>query len=349
MNILITGGTGYIGSYIAEEMAGRGHQVTVLARGSMTGSTSQSRLRELEAQGIKSVFVDLSKPGDLRAKVDSSPYDVIVQGVCSFLEPTSSESLTLRAMQEVVEFAAGCPHLKQVIDLGNVLVLADPGKRLVPNEEAPCRPNTRHGHNKLAAELMLQNSGLPWVILRIGQVYGGKGSSFDWVVLDGVRKGRLPLPCLGKNRVGLVHVEDVAQATRLVIEQGHQNLILNVSSDDSDVTQGEVFDLVADSFGVKRPLRIPRPIALVYAWVAEQSARLQGKEPEFVPDMVKALSGNWVMSIQNAKKLLGYQPQYPKTLDGIRKAYAEVFASQAELFVPQGRLSDVRGVRQVAE
>jgi nucleoside-diphosphate-sugar epimerase len=349
MNILITGGTGYIGSYIAEEMARRGHQVTVLARGSKTGSTNESRLRELEAQGIQAVYADLSKPGDLRAKVDPAPYEAIVQGVCSFLEPTSSESLTLRAMQEVIEFATGCLDLKQVIDLGNVLVLADPGKRFVPDEEAPCRPNTRHGHNKLTAERMLQNSGLPWVILRIGQVYGGKGSSFDWVVLDGVRKGTLPLPCLGNNRVGLVHVEDVTQATRLVIEQGHQNLILNVNSDDSEVTQGEVFDLVADSFGVKRPMRIPRPIALVYARVAEQSARLQGKEPEFVPDMVKALSGNWVMSVEKAKRVLGYQPKYPKTLAGIRTAYADVFAEKRDLFVPQGRLSDVRGVKQVAD
>jgi nucleoside-diphosphate-sugar epimerase len=349
MNILIAGGTGYIGSYIAEEMAGRGHQVTVLARGSKTGSTSESRLRELEAQGIRAVYADLSKPGDLRAKLDPAPYEVLVQGVCSFLEPASSESLTLRAMQEVLEFAAKCPNLKQVIDLGNILVLADPGKRLVPDEQAPCHPNTRHGQNKLAAERMLQNSGLPWVILRIGQVYGGKGSSFDWVVLDGIRKGTLPLPCLGGNRVGLVHVEDVAQATRLVIEQGHQNLILNVNSDDSNVTQGEVFDLIADSFGVKRPMRIPRPIALVYAWVAEHSARIKGQEPEFVPDMVKALSGNWVMSIEKAKKVLGYQPKYPKSLDGIRAAYADVFVAKRELFVPQGRLSDVRGVRQMAE
>ena len=31
MNILITGGTGYIGSHIAEDLAKRDHQVTVLA------------------------------------------------------------------------------------------------------------------------------------------------------------------------------------------------------------------------------------------------------------------------------------------------------------------------------
>jgi len=345
MNILITGGTGYIGSYIAEELTRCGHNVTVVARGSKTGSTNEKRLRELKSQGITAVYADLSKPDDLRTKVDAKPYDVIVQGVCSFLEPTTSESLTLRAMQEVIAFSKDAPNIKQVIDLGNCLVLADAGKKAVPDEEFPCVPNTLHGRNKLKAEHMLQASGLPWVILRIGQVYGGKGASFDWVVVDGIRKGTMPLPCLGKNRVGLVHVEDVAQATRLVIEQGHQNLILNVSSDDVDVTQAEVFDLVADSLGVRRPMRIPRPMALMYAWFVEQSARLQGKEPEFIPDMVRALSGNWVMSIEKAKRVLGYRPKYPKTLDGVRAAYADVFAGKAEPFVPAGRLSDVRGVK----
>ena len=345
MNILITGGTGYIGSYITEELVRRGHHVTVLARGNQAGSTSEKRLRELQSQGIKACFADLSKMGDLQEKVDPISYEVIVHGVCSFLEPTTSESLTLRAMEEVIAFASGCPHLKQVVDLGNVLVYADPGKRALLTEESACRPNTCHGHNKLTAERMLQDSGLPWVLLRIGQVYGGKGSSFDWVVLDGIRNGSMPLPCLGNNRVGLVHVEDVAQATRLVIEQGHQNLLLNVCSGDASVAQGEIFDLVADSFGVKRPARIPRPIALIYAWVTEQSARMRGIEPEFVPDMVKALSGNWIMSIEKAKNVLGYQPKYPKTLNGIRTAYADVFAGKAEPFVPKGRLSDVRGVR----
>ena len=348
MNILITGGTGYIGSHIAEELVHRGHQVTVLARGTLAGNTNAARLRELESQGIKALFADQSKPRDIQNKIDPRPYEVIVHGVCSFLEPTTHESLTLRAAQEVISFATGCHNLKQIIDLGNVLVLADPGKHRVPGEAAPCRPNTRHGRNKLAVERMLQNSGLPWVVLRIGQVYGGKGSSFDWVVMDGIHKGTLPLPCLGNNRVGLVHVEDVAQAVRLVIEQGHQNLLLNVCSGDNEVTQGQVFDLVADSFGVKHPARIPRPIALMYAWAVEQSARLHGKEPEFVPDMVKALSGNWVMSVEKAKRVLGYQPKYPKTLEGICTAYADVFAEKRALFVPQGRLSDVRGVRQMA-
>jgi len=346
MNVLVTGGTGYIGSHIAETLVKHGHRVDVVARGPKRGATSSERQRELEAQGIQFRQADLSKPGDLVVQVDASPYQVIIHGVCSFLEPTHSESLTLRAAEEVLAFAKGCKNLAQIIDLGNCLVLADAGKTAVPDEAFPCKPNTLHGKNKLRVEQMLQQSGLPWVVLRIGQVYGSKGSSFDWVVLDGVRQGKLPLPGSGKNRVGLVHVADVAEATRLVVEQGHQNLILNISSDDTRVTQGEVFDLVADSFGVARPRRIPVPVALAYAWVVEKAADIRGKTPAFVPDMIRTLAGNWLLSIEKAKATLGYKPAYPNTLEGIRSAYADVFAGKAQPFVPADRLMEVRGLNR---
>ena len=346
MNILITGGTGYIGSHIAEDLARRGHTVTALARGTRCGTTTSARAAELERLGVRIVCADLAKPGDLSRSLDAAPYEVIIHGVCSFLEPTHSESLTIRAMQEVVTFAWGCKHLKQVIDLGNCLVLADAGPTAVPAEDFPCQPNTQHGRNKLLAEQLLQNSGLPWIILRIGQVYGGKGSSFDWVILDGIRHGTLPLPGTGSNRVGLVHVADVAQATRLVVEQGHRNQLLNVCSDDTTVTQAQVFDFIADAFGVAHPQRIPRPFALAYAWISEQSARIQKKEPALVPDMIKVLSGNWLLSIEKAKDLLGYRPAYPKTLDGLCSAYAPVFEGKTELFAPEGRLSNARGTAQ---
>jgi nucleoside-diphosphate-sugar epimerase len=347
MDILIAGGTGYIGSQIARDMAKGGHQVTVLAREASKGATSLDRIRELQQKGVCVVAADLSKPGDLLKKLNPADFEVIVQGVCSFLEPTSSESLTLRAMQEVVAFAKKCKRLKQVIDLGNCLVLADAGEKAIPDEEFPCHPNTRHGHNKLIAEQMLQNSGVPWVILRIGQVYGGIGSSFDWVIMNGIQRGSLPLPGSGKNRVGLVHVEDVSQAARLVIEQGQQNLVLNISSADTQVTQGQVFDLVADCFGVPHARRIPRSAALVYAWFTEQKARMQKKEPVLVPDMIKVLSGNWLLSIDKAQRVLGYKPAYPDTLTGIRAAYSDLFAGRVALFTPQQRWSEVRGTRSV--
>jgi nucleoside-diphosphate-sugar epimerase len=87
-------------------------------------------------------------------------------------------------------------------------------------------------------------------------------------------------------------------------------------------------------------------VALTYAWFVEKIADVRKTEPEFVPDMIRVLSGNWLLSIDKAQKVLGYQPAYPDTLDGIRAAYADVCAGKALPYVPAGRLTEVRGLNR---
>jgi nucleoside-diphosphate-sugar epimerase len=341
-SILITGGTGYVGSHLALALAARDHRVRVVARGQARGTTRAERLAELRSAGVDLVEADMARPGDLAARLAASDIAVIVHGVCSFLEPPDRESLTLRAMTEALALANRCGRLTQMVDLSSCLVLANNTPHDVADEDYPCRPDTLHGANKLRAEQMLQESGVPWVVLRISQVYGGAGSSFDWIIVDPIRRGALPLPCNGRNRFGLVHIDDVVQATCLAIELGVVGRRYNVCSGDTQVTQGALFGHIAKLLGVKRPRRLPRALAMSYAWVSEHGARLLGREPQLIVDMVRVLSAHRVMSIDAARADLGYQPAFPRTLDGVASAYAEVFAGRTEPFVPGGRLTEVR-------
>ena len=340
-SILITGGTGYVGSHLALALS-RAHRVRVVARGQAQGTSRAGRLAELRAAGVVLVEADMARPGELAARVSADDVEVIVHGVCSFLEPRGRESLTLRAMTEALELARRCPRLTQMIDLSSCLVLANNTPDDVAGEDYPCRPDTLHGRNKLRAEQMLEASGAPWLVLRISQVYGGAGSSYDWIVVDPLRRRALPVPSNGNNRVGLVHVDDVAQAAGLAIEQGVVGRRYNVCSGDSQVTQGALFDHIADLWGVKRPTRLPRAVAMTYAWLSEHGARVLGREPKLIVDMVRVLSAHRVMSIDAARADLGYQPAFPRTLEGVAAAYADVFAGRAEPFVPDGGLDEVR-------
>ncbi len=343
MRVVVTGGTGYLGSHLALELARRGHQVVVVARPPGAGSTAAARAEELRAAGVTLAHADLSRPGELAHAVDAEAIEVIIHGVCSFLEPAAGESLTLRAMSEVVELAARCPRLAQAIDLSNHLVLRPPPADALPDEDFPCEPDTAHGRNKLEAERMLQRSGKPWVVLRIPQVYGGQGSSFDWVMVDPIRRRAFPVPCDGRNRTSLVHVEDVVQAVGLVVEKGVRDRVYNVASGERDLCLGEVFDEIARGFGLPPPRRLPRTVALAFMGAAERWARWRGREPTMVADMVRTLAANRTLSIERARGELGYAPKYPESLEGIRASYASVFAGQAPVFAPPGRLAAARG------
>lgn len=337
MNVLITGGTGYIGSHVALDLARLGHRVTAVAR--ETGSSAPGRVRELTAAGVSIARADLSRRGDLARAVDPAGIEVVVHGVCSFLEPTSEESLTLRAMDEMLALAARAPRLRQAITLGNNLVLDPRSDADFPDEDYPCEPVTRHGKNKLAVERALERSGLPWVTLRIPQVYGGPGSSFDWIIIDPIRRRAFPVPCNGKNRISCVHVDDVVQSVRLVIDRDAANRRFNIASGERDLTLGAVFDEVARGFGLPPPMRLPRPVALAFMGAAERWARLRHKDPEKVADMVRALAANRTLDITRARAELGFEPAYPDTLAGIRSAYAAVFSGKTAPFVPKGRLA----------
>lgn len=343
LRVLITGGTGYIGSCVALDLARRGHAVTAVARPLRSGTTTDARADELRAAGVSFAHADLSHPGELARAVEPERYDYIVHGVCSFLEPAEGESLTLRAMTESLALAAKLPEKPCVVDLSSALVLAPPKPDDFPDERYACAPDTAHGLNKLVAERMLSSSGFPWLILRVGQVYGGVGSSFDWVMIDPIRRGEFPVPCDGRNRVALVHVDDVALAVRLCLEAGARNKIYNVAAGERDLTLGAVFDVIAAGFGLPSPRRLPRAGALAFAWLSERVARLRGRDPALVPDMVRVLANNRSLSTALICDELGFKPAHPDTIAGIRASYADVFAGRAAPFAPPGRLSHAQG------
>lgn len=344
MNILITGGTGYLGSHLALDLAARGHAVTAVARAPAAGtSTAAARAAELRAAGVALAHADLGRRGDLARAVDPAGVEVIVHGVCSFLEPAAGESLTIVAMEEMLALAARCPRLVQAIDLSNNLVLAEPPPDAFPDESARCEPETAHGRNKLLAERLLSRSGRPWVTLRIPQVYGGVGASFDWIMIDPIRKGAFPVPCDGENRVSLVHVDDVVQAARLCVEKGVTRRVFNVATGERDLTLGAVFDAIAQGFGLPPPRRLPRAAALLYMGGAERWARLRGKEPTMVADMVRVLSANRTLCADRIRAELGFAPRFPDTRAGLAAAYADVFAGRAEPWNPAGRLAAAQG------
>lgn len=343
MHVLITGATGYLGSHLALDLAARGHQVTAVARAPSRGSTLESRAAELRAAGVAFAHADLSRRGELAAAVNPAEIEVIVHGVCSFLEPITGESLTLRAMEEMLALAARCPRLVHAINLSNNLVLRPPRPHETPDETYPCEPETAHGRNKLAAERMLERSGRPWVTLRIPQVYGGVGSSFDWIMIDPIRRGAFPVPGDGTNRVSLVHADDVVAAVRAILDQRVRDRVFNVASGEQDLTLGAVFDAIARGFGLPPPRRLPRVAALLFMGAAERWARLRGRDPTLVADMVHALSANRTLSIARARDELGYAPRYPDTRAGIAASYADVFAGRARPFNPPGRLAASQG------
>jgi nucleoside-diphosphate-sugar epimerase len=171
MRVLITGGAGFIGSNLVCEWHRRGAEVTVF-----DNLVSTMSLRPIERLLGDVCFVH----GDVRAPEDFSrlpagPYDRVYHLAASFANELSMEHPTIDVRtnadgtRNVAEFArrVGCALLVYTGSSSSY------GDVPVPmSEDGPVRPQTPYAASKLAAEQLVREASLPFVVFRLFNVYG---------------------------------------------------------------------------------------------------------------------------------------------------------------------------------
>jgi len=113
------------------------------------------------------------------------------------------------------------------------------------SEERPIPVETPRQEVLLLTEQVLIRSGLPFVILRCGGLYGEGRENFLWIG----RKKELLSTELTDEPLSLVHQDDVCGVIDRVIERGVTNEIYNVR-DDSAFTRKTLYTIIADRLGV---------------------------------------------------------------------------------------------------
>jgi uncharacterized protein YbjT (DUF2867 family) len=183
MNILVTGGTGMVGSQVVRELLARGEQVQVLTR-------DPAKAQKLPA-GVKAVTGDLSTVETVRRLFKG------VDGV--FLINTVSPT-------EVYEGLLAVCALRE-----------EPIKRIVyvSVQDADKAAWLPHFGGKLGVEQAIRKSGVPFTILRPNNFYQNDYWFKDVMLQHGVYPQ--PLGSVGLNRVD---VRDIAEAAAIALTTG---------------------------------------------------------------------------------------------------------------------------------
>ncbi len=99
------------------------------------------------------------------------------------------------------------------------------------------------------------------IALRYGGFYGQ--DSFTRMIMNLVRKRRLPVPASGGGFANFIYLEDAAAATVAALEKGRAGQAYNIV-DDEPVRWADYLDAFAAELGARRPWRVPtwmlRPI-----------------------------------------------------------------------------------------
>lgn len=188
MDVLVTGGTGFIGSRLCAELDSRGHSVTALARDPDTGDLPAS---------IERVAGDVTDPGSLDGALEGIDTVVNLVALSPLFKPRGGKDMhdrVHRAGTENVVRAAEAAGVERIVQLSGIG--ADPN--------GP----TGFLRAKGQAEEIVKASDLDWVIVRPTVVFGDGGE-----LLPFIRKVAppylTPLPGGGRTRMQVIWVEDL--------------------------------------------------------------------------------------------------------------------------------------------
>ena len=203
MNVLVTGGTGFVGSHLIDVLLERGDTVTALVR-------SPAKAKGLEPRGVRLVVGDLHDQPALETATAGQDVIFHVAGLVAARNPAEFDRANCEGSANLVGAAAthGSPRFVLVSSMAAAGPSA-PGQPLIGSE--PPRPVTHYGRSKLAGEEEVRRSSLPWTILRPSMVYGPRDTEV-LKVFKLARWGVAPVFGSGAQELSAVTGEDLAGA-----------------------------------------------------------------------------------------------------------------------------------------
>ena len=211
MKLLVTGGTGFIGSHLAEEARRRGAEVVVLGltdRPEERANTAASSSPRCRRSFPGASPTPSSAPGRYGARPTSSTSP----SPCGRAGSSDEffEGINLDGTRHLLE-AAVRERVQRFVYCSTIGIYGHraPG---ISREDSPLAPGNIYERTKVSAERMVREfgreHGLPFVILRPADVYGPRDQRL-LKLFKGVTRGRFPLFGEGTGRRHMVYVDDV--------------------------------------------------------------------------------------------------------------------------------------------
>ncbi|MEM1557509.1 MAG: NAD-dependent epimerase/dehydratase family protein [Thermoproteota archaeon] len=256
MRILITGGAGFIGHNLAIYLKNSGFEVGVLD--SLERSTVFA-VKRLSEANIPVARMSVIKTEEIKGFFKEA--DVVIHAAAYVDVVESMEKPSIYFENNVlgtvsVAKASLDVGVDLLIYLSSAAVYGDPVE-LPIGENHPTRPISPYGLSKLMGEEVVEffsKYGLKQVVLRLFNVYGpGQNAAYAGVITKFLERVRNGLPPIvygdGEQTRDFIHVEDVAEAVKLVLKTGCVGEVLNIGSG-NPIKIRDLAALVMRTYGV---------------------------------------------------------------------------------------------------
>ncbi len=293
MKVLVTGGSGFIGRHIVNELLGHGYEVRVLTRNPSAvikgaeiahGDITDVKTIIPALEGVEAVFHNAAYATDWGKKEEI--YNTNVEGTRNVARACEEKGV----------------HRMVFTSSAGIYGFPDTSEKIT--EESPKKPLNTYHKSKLDAEISLKKfEDMEISVIRPPLVLGA-GAKASMLILSKIEQGKMAYIGSGENLISIAHPADVARCLRLALEKdgGTYNVVSFVC------TIKELFEEIAKELKVKAPQKhVPYSLAYAASLFSEAFSR---KEPSLTRFRVKSLGTTRNISHEKAVKELGYKPKY---------------------------------------
>jgi len=308
---VVTGASGNLGGAVLRRLVGEGKKVRAMVR----------RVPERPMPGVEYVFGNLGDPVAVDKAIAGGE---IVIHVGASMKGGWPEHLggTVVGTQNVLD-SCKKHKVKQLVHISSMSVVdwAGSAGNGAVNESAALEPRAEERGAYTRAKLEAENkvvaaakSGLPVVILRPGQIFGGgiplvngavaRRAGGRWLILG---DGKLELP--------LVYIDDVVDSIMAAVDKKLTKGEIIQIIDGEHLTQTDVLELAG---GGAKIVRVPRPIVFALGKLSELPLGALGRPSPIAMYRLQSALARLHYESDRASKLLGWQPRVG-VREGIRR------------------------------
>ncbi len=304
MKVMLTGATGFVGSWVARELCAAGHAVRALVR-------RTSSLANLEGLAIERAEGDVTDRPSVERALDGCDAVVHVAGVAHFQPGEEQRMYAVNVGGvETVLGAALAAGVKRAVLTSSTAALGGSREKRIADESAPSTAEQSgidyfvSKYRGERAALVLAERGLPVAVLR-PVVLLGPGDIYQSSATTFLALARRKMPVYVDGGAAFCDVRDVARAHVAALEKGRPGEVYFLGGHNYEI--GDMVRKVAAVAGVPPPRRVPYPVAWVAAAAIEYGARLLGRHADLSRQLVAASHFYTWVSSAKAERELGYR------------------------------------------
>ena len=308
MTILLTGGSGFLGSHIAEQLSTQGRAVRALVRSTsdtsfletlqnvelFEGAVGDAKSLERAVDGATAI---IHSAGLVKAKRAEDFTATNTAGTCKLLEAAEKHGKDLRRFVLVSSLAAAGPSA----DGSPVAASATPS------------PVTHYGRSKLAAEraALAVKDLLPITIIRPPAIYGPRDREI-LAFFKAVKTGIIPSLGSDTNTLSMIYGADCASACIAAVDADVPSGSVFFVEDGRTYTVPDMLSEIERALGTRAWLKfsVPRGVVRSAAFMSEMWGKATNSAMMLTRDKCNELfAPHWVCDGDAARNELDWQPQ----------------------------------------